>query len=353
MSKRPRSPDAGDEAASAPELGLRHVTYSSADGLALHAADYGDPISPWLPVICLPGLSRNARDFHDLAVHLSTHRHRPRRVVAFDYRGRGLSQSDRNLANYNTLTEMTDVLDGMAALGIPRAIVVGTSRGGIIAMLMGIARPTALAAVVLNDIGPVIEPLGLARIKSYIGRMPAPDDWHDAIALLKRLHGVQFTSLSPDDWLAFARMTWREEDGRPVGDYDRQLARTFDGIDFDRPLPVLWNEFGALKALPMMVIRGANSDLLSEATVAAMAAAHPGLETVTVEGEGHAPLLRHAVVQKISAFITSFEGSDPPMGSVTQEPKVAYDLDAPAAPAPAQADQVSAGRTSWGSPSSD
>ena len=187
--------------------------HSSSDGLSLHIAEYGDPSAPWLPVVCLPGLSRSARDFHNLAVHLSTHRHRPRRVLAFDYRGRGLSQWDKDIANYNPLTELTDVLDGMSALGIGRAIVVGTSRGGIIAMMMGVARPHAVAGVVLNDIGPVIEPVGLARIKTYIGRTPAPDDWDDAIHIIKRLHGGQFTALSEAEWMAFARTTYRDEDG--------------------------------------------------------------------------------------------------------------------------------------------
>ena len=149
--------------ASRPEAGRRDLHYPSSDGLRLHVAEYGDAISPWLPVVCLPGLSRNARDFHDLAVHLSTHRHRPRRVLAFDLRGRGGSEWDKDVAHYTPLVEMQDVLDGMAALGVDRAVVVGTSRGGIIAMLMAVARPSVLAGVVLNDIGPAIEPRGLAR----------------------------------------------------------------------------------------------------------------------------------------------------------------------------------------------
>ena len=206
--------------------------HSSSDGLSLHIAEYGDPSAPWLPVVCLPGLSRSARDFHNLAVHLSTHRHRPRRVLAFDYRGRGLSQWDKDIANYNPLTELTDVLDGMSALGIGRAIVVGTSRGGIIAMMMGVARPHAVAGVVLNDIGPVIEPVGLARIKTYIGRTPAPDDWDDAIHIIKRLHGGQFTALGDAEWEAFARATYRDEDGRPAANYDPALAKTAQARDW-------------------------------------------------------------------------------------------------------------------------
>lgn len=307
----------------------REVTYLSTDGLRLFVRDYGDTISPWLPVVCLPGLTRSSRDFHDLATHLSTHRYRPRRVVAFDYRGRGQSAWDKNIDNYNPLTEMTDVLDGMAALGIGRAAVVGTSRGGIIAMLMGVARPAALAGVVLNDIGPGIEARGLARIKTYVGRTPTADSWDDAVAIMRRLHGAQFTALSDDDWQAWTRLTYRDENGRPVSDYDPALARTFDGVEFDKPVPNLWNEFRMLTNIPVLAIRGENSDLLSAETLAAMAAMHPGVDTVTVPGEGHAPLLRQtSILQRISTFLTNVEGAGPSADAVIPRPATAYDLDA-------------------------
>jgi pimeloyl-ACP methyl ester carboxylesterase len=305
------------------------VTYRSSDGLTLFARDYGDPLEPWLPVVCLPGLSRNHRDFEELASFLSTHRHRPRRVVCFDYRGRGRSEWDTKSENYNPLTEMNDVFDGMAALGISRAVVVGTSRGGIIAMLMGVARPATLAGIVLNDIGPEIEPLGLARIKTYVGRTPIPDDWNDAVRILKRLHGAQFTSLSDQQWMGFAQATYRDEDGRPVSDYDPTLGRTFNGVDLDEPIPTLWNEFRALKAVPILAIRGGNSDLLSTATLAAMATEHPRLESVTVPGEGHAPILSGAnLIQRISSFVTGIEGSGPPPDAVVPRVTQAFNLDA-------------------------
>ena len=333
-----RSPDP-DQASSVPAPEGRDTTYRSSDGLALYARDYGDSLEPWLPVVCLPGLSRSHRDFEDLAIFLSTHRHRPRRVVCFDYRGRGRSEWDDRIENYNPLTEMNDVFDGMAALGISRAIAVGTSRGGIIAMLMGVARPAVLAGIVLNDIGPAIEPLGLARIKTYVGRTPMPDDWPDAVRILKRLHGAQFTSLNDEQWLAFARTTYRDEDGRPVSDYDPALGRNFDAVDLDEPIPTLWNELRALRSIPILTIRGGNSDLLSAATVAAMAAEHPRFESITVPGEGHPPLLRSAhLIHRISAFITGVEGSGPPIDAVLPRPLPNFDLDAgkqePAAAAP-------------------
>ncbi len=314
--------------------GSSDVFYRSSDGLRLHVAEYGAVSSPWLPVICLPGLSRGARDFHHLATHLSAHRHRPRRVIVFDYRGRGGSDWDDEVTNYNPLTEMADVLDGMTALGVQRGIVVGTSRGGIIAMLMGVGRPSALAGLVLNDIGPVIEPKGLARIKTYVGRTPAPDDWDDAVNIMQRLHGGQFPALNDNDWRTFARMTYRDEDGRPVSDYDPALAKTFDGVEFDRPMPTLWKEFGTLHGVPVLAIRGENSDLLSKETLAAMAAQHPRFDSVTIDGEGHPPLLIHTpIVQRISAFITNAEGSGPPIDSVIPREAVDFDLDAPVEPA--------------------
>jgi pimeloyl-ACP methyl ester carboxylesterase len=314
-----------------PGSGRRDLYYTSSDGLRLHVAEYGDAISPWLPVVCIPGLSRSARDFHKLALHLSQHRHRPRRVLAFDLRGRGMSEWDKEIARYTPLVEMQDVLDGMGALGVDRAVIVGTSRGGIIATLIAVARPAVLAGVVLNDIGPAIEPRGLARLKTYIGRTPAPDDWDDAARILRRLHGGQFTALDDDDWRAFARMTWRDEEGSPVGDYDPALARTFDGVEFDRPLPTLWREFAALSATPVLAIRGENSDLLSAETVARMEREHPRLDHIVIAGEGHAPLLiRNAVLQRISAFIMGSEGQGLPADAIVPRDAPGFDLDSPA-----------------------
>ena len=325
MVDQPDSPNTSD---GTPEgVAVREVTYTSSDGLALFARDYGDRLSPWLPVVCLAGLSRSSRDFDALARHLASHRHRPRRVVCFDYRGRGLSQWAKTADSYSPVVEMNDIFDGMAALGIARAIVVGTSRGGIIGMLMGVVRPATLAGLVLNDVGPVLEVTGLARIKTYVGRTPAPTDWADAARILRHLHGARFTGWSDADWDAYARQTFRETEDGPAGDYDPKLGETLDGIELDQPAPTLWNEFRALKAVPIMVIRGENSDLLSAGTVAAMSEAHPGLEALTVPGEGHAPVLRGALLEHISAFISAGEGSAPPAETIAPRPEAQFNLD--------------------------
>lgn len=320
----PIEPESGEIASDAPtgpptdQMGRRRdLYYTSGDGLRLHVAEYGDAISPWLPVVCIPSLSRSARDFHQLALYLSSHPDRPRRVLAFDLRGRGMSEWDKEIAHYTPLVEMQDVLDGMAALGVDRAIVVGASRGGIIAMLMAVARPAVLAGVVLNDIGPAIEARGLARLKTYIGRTPSPDDWDDAVRILRRLHGAQFTALDDNEWSAFARMTWQDEEGRPTADYDPALARTFDGVEFDQPMPTLWREFAALHAAPVLAIRGENSDILSAETLARMEREHPRFDHIVIAGEGHAPLLiGNAVIQRISAFIMAAEGHALPADAI-------------------------------------
>jgi pimeloyl-ACP methyl ester carboxylesterase len=279
------------------------VFVSAADGLRLHARVYGPRSADGPAVVCLPGLARTAADFESLASALAGGP-RPRRVVAVDYRGRGRSDYDRDLAHYSLPTELADVLTVMAALDCLPAVVVGTSRGGILAMLLGVARPTAIAGVVLNDIGPVIEPQGLMRIKGYVGRLPQPRDFKDGAEILRRLFGGQFPRLGPDDWLAAAHRTFKEEDGALVPTYDARLAKTFAGIDFERPLPTLWKEFDSLAALPLMLIRGANSDLLSPATVAAMRARRSEMEFVEVPDQGHAPLLvEDDVIACIAAFI--------------------------------------------------
>ncbi len=339
---RPDAPaDAAEESQAPTQPTFREAIYRSSDGLKLSVRDYGNPLSPWLPVVCLAGLTRDSRDFHELAVHLSTHRHRPRRVVAFDYRGRGRSQWAKTVESYNVLTEMNDVLDGMVALNIPRAVVVGTSRGGIIGMLMGVARPATVAGLVLNDVGPVIEAHGLARIKTYVGRMPQPDDWADAAHLLRRTHGASFSTWRDVDWDYFAHLTFNDDGAGPVSAYDPQLAQTFDGLELDQPLPSMWDEFRALRTIPIVVIRGEHSDMLSADTVTCMSEEHPHVETVTVSGEGHAPLLRYGqLLARISAFITALEGNGPPVDATIPRDEAGFDLDAAAdseAPEPEKA----------------
>ena len=273
------------------------------DGLRLHVREYGARTAARLPAVCLPGLARTGADFETLASSLASNPRAPRRVLVLDLRGRGRSDYDRNPKNYNVQVELADVLAVLTARGVDRAVFVGTSRGGILTMLLAATRPTALAGCVLNDIGPVIDTKGLMRIKSYVGKLPRVASLHEAADILRRLFGTQFPNLSDDDWVDFARRTFKDADGRIVPDYDVRLGKTLARLNPERPLPPLWKEFDALARVPLMVIRGGHSDILSHATVAAMQARHPAMEAIEVPDQGHAPLLSDpALVARIAAF---------------------------------------------------
>jgi pimeloyl-ACP methyl ester carboxylesterase len=283
---------------------------TSHDGLKLHVGTYGSRTAATVPVVCLPGLARTGADFDALATALAGDLNRPRYVVTMDYRGRGRSDYDRDPFNYNFATELADVLAVLTALDIDPAVFVGTSRGGILAMLLASARPTAIVGVVLNDIGPVIDVQGLARIKSYVGNLPEPKSFTDGAEILRRLFASQFPKLSEDDWIAFSKRAFKEQDGRLLPTYDVKIAKTLEGIDLERPLQSLWVEFDALARMPVMVIRGANSDVLSAATVEAMRARKPDLDAIEVPDQGHAPLLvEHDTIGHISSFVANCERS--------------------------------------------
>jgi pimeloyl-ACP methyl ester carboxylesterase len=278
------------------------------DGLKLHVRAYGKAGSRRLPVVCLHGLARTSADFHRLAGTLASDPEKPRQVFAMDYRGRGRSGYDPDPANYNVGVELNDVLTVLNTLGIGPAVFIGTSRGGILTMLLAAVRPEAIAGVVLNDIGPAIEPHGLLRIKGYVGKLSQPVSFEEGGQILHRLFGTQFTQLSENDWIAFAERTFEERDGKLVPSYDPQLAQTLASFDMEQPLPALWQQFDALTRVPVMVVRGENSDLLSLETVAAMRQRRPDLKVVEVPAQGHAPLLMEdEIIARLSHFIADCE----------------------------------------------
>jgi len=280
------------------------IFVTAQDGLQLYARAHGRRGAPGLPIICLPGLARTGADFDALAAALAGDAAHPHWVVALDYRGRGRSGRDRNPANYNFTTELGDVIAVLDAFDIGRAVFIGTSRGGLLTMLLASSRPGAIAGAVLNDIGPVIEPKGLMRIKSYVGKLPQPKSHAEGADILRRLFGAQFPKLAEPDWLAFARRTWEEQDGQLILTYDPKLTETLAGVELERPLPPLWEAFDALARVPMMVIRGANSDILSKQTVAGMRARRRDTEVLEIPDQGHAPLLSEPdIIARIAAFI--------------------------------------------------
>lgn len=271
------------------------------DGLKLHVRDYGDPLSSRVPVLCLAGLTRNAQDFGPLAEALSARGHR---VIAPDYRGRGLSERDPDPARYDIPVELEDVFAVCAALDIGAAAIVGTSRGGLLAMAMGAAKPEFLRAAVLNDVGPILEVEGLRRIAAYVGKIKPPANWDEAIATIKTIQADAFPALDDADWQALAEGSFVEKNGALVSSYDPALMEGLARLDLSKPLPPLWVYFDAITHVPVLALRGENSPLLSQDTFEAMAARHPKFTPLLVKGQGHAPLLRDALsIDAITRFI--------------------------------------------------
>lgn len=269
-------------------------TLTSADGLKLFVRIYQPKTAAGderLPIVCLPGLSRNGRDFHQLALLLSHASDGGRRVVCLDYRGRGHSDWDPDPAHYTVPVETGDVIAVCAALGINRAIFIGTSRGGLILHILAAVKPDLIAGSVLNDIGPVVESAGLAQIRTYLSASSRPASWSEAAQVLKATHGQTFPALAEEDWREMALAIYREIDGRIVPDFDPALLNQLRDLDLERPLPDLWPQFELLAGKPVLAIRGGHSKLLTTETLAGMKARSPQVDIRVVEGQGHTPLL--------------------------------------------------------------
>jgi pimeloyl-ACP methyl ester carboxylesterase len=285
----------------------RDLFVSARDGLRLYARDLGPLDSRALPVVCLPGLARTSADFHSLAAVLASDETTARRVIAVDYRGRGRSEWDPDWRRYDVRVELEDVLQVLTAAGVEEAIFVGTSRGGLISMGLGAVRPTLLRGVVLNDIGPVVDPRGLVRIRSYIGKLPTPRDFREAAENLRRISEAQFPAWADTEWEILARGTWTETEGRLMLAYDPKLMETVAAMDMEASLPNLWPLFEGLNHVPVLVLRGEHSDILGAETLQRMSEVHPMLEAVTVPGQGHAPLLEGDLIKRIARFVTEIE----------------------------------------------
>ncbi len=271
------------------------------DGLRLYARHYPAPGSSRTPVLCLAGLTRNSRDFHDLASYLSQGA-RARPVYTLDYRGRGKSDWDRNWKNYAVPVEALDVIEFLAFADLKEVAVIGTSRGGLVAMLMAAAQPSSISLLVLNDIGSVIERDGLMRIASYVGRVPLPRDWAEATNIVRDVNKRSFPEIEERVWEEIARQWYNEKRGKPAPGYDPMLRNALSVLD--GPVPELWPQFEALTRIPLLVVRGENSDILSARTIERMAERHSALEQFTVPKQGHAPLLKDRATQDaIAMFI--------------------------------------------------
>lgn len=260
--------------------------FTSADGLQLYYRDY--PGSGPVPVLCLHGLTRNSRDFARLAAHLSP-RHR---VLAADFRGRGRSAWDPNWQNYHPGTYVADVLQLLTHAEVPRVALIGTSLGGIVAMLLGAAHGARIAGIVVNDIGPEVARAGLERIASYVGRSAPAATWADAARQTRSTYELALPEFTEAQWEEYARRSWRErEDGVPVPDMDPMVGEAVRQPRGAAPAPDLWPLWPALGPIPMLAIRGVLSDLLSAETFERMAQERPNLERLVVPNRGHAPTL--------------------------------------------------------------
>jgi pimeloyl-ACP methyl ester carboxylesterase len=257
--------------------------FTTSDGLSLHYEDEGTGA----PVLCLAGLTRNSADFAFLLPHLAGCR-----VIRLDYRGRGQSDHAPDFMSYNILTEARDAVELLDHLGLPRALVIGTSRGGLIAMALAYLVPDRLSGVVLNDIGPEVATEGLERIMDYVGRAPDLPDLDTAASALAHIHATGFPGVPLARWRAQAEAMFAETPGGGLAlRYDARLRDALIGQAGAGEAPDLWQMFDALREVPLAAIRGANSDLLSPETLAKMQARHPGLITATVPDRGHVPFL--------------------------------------------------------------
>jgi pimeloyl-ACP methyl ester carboxylesterase len=275
--------------------------FDSQEGLRLFSRVYPGP-SPAAPVVlCLHGLMRTGRDFEDLAQHLA-----PRfRVIVPDVRGRGLSARDPNFNNYQIPVYLADLQRLLAGLGAARVTIIGTSMGGLMAMVLAAMQPALLAGIVLNDVGPEVDPAGLERIRGYAGKAPPVRDWAGAIATVRMVYGPALPGLSEARLEKLARAGYREDArGVPQPDADPLISEPLK--DTSKAAPDLWPLWGAIAKVPMLAIRGGLSDILSASTFARMQREKPDLRSLTITNRGHAPLLDEPEsLAAIDAFLAS------------------------------------------------
>jgi pimeloyl-ACP methyl ester carboxylesterase len=277
------------------------VDFRSADGrLRLHVEIRG-PEDALLTVLCLHGLTRNRADFGFLAQHLSTRY----RVITADQRGRGKSQWDPDPANYHPGTYVADMFALLDGLAIDRVVLIGTSMGGLMAMIMGASQPARLRGIVLNDIGPEVPVSGLKRLRRSLNDRARAATWAEAAQQAKRINEIAFPDYVDADWEAFARRTYVEDaSARPVAAFDPAILKGLNETDLTAVPPNLWSLWKQLGSIPILAIRGALSDIISPQILDAMAAHHPNLTVITIANRGHAPMLDEPdAVAAIDAFL--------------------------------------------------
>lgn len=281
-------------------------TVCASDALKLAVEDAGPRFSSsgdkhHAPLLCLAGLTRSMRDFHDLRDHFAFHPTAPRRVVLMDARGRGLSEFASDAEHYSVRQEADDAASVATALDLHGATIIGTSRGGLLAMVLALTRPGLIAGSVLNDIGPRVAVRGLLRIRSQLSSAEVPESWQAAADGLKSTMGHQFSAFEDADWQHYARRTYREVNGKPAADFDPKVLSGLSAFNSQSIAPDVSAPFRALVRKPTLLLRGSYSDLLDEETLAD--AVTMGATPHTVQGQGHAPALQGAVLDVIEGFL--------------------------------------------------
>lgn len=275
------------------------IFYTSSDGLKLYARNYSGQ-ETLTPLLCMHGLSRNLADFHDMLDALPDYP-----AISVDQRGRGRSAYDSDPSNYRPDIYCQDMFTLLETLNIDKVISVGTSMGGLMTMMMSAMKPGIFKAAIINDIGPTVEPAGLARLRGYVGKRTTFDSWAEAATSIKAQGPDIFPEFTERDWLEFAKRTCEEtEDGKIRFAYDPAIQ---SGVKADNPSavpPDLWPFYESLYAIPVLIVRGETSDILSAETADKMKSRHPNAKLVTVPNRGHAPLLTEATaIGAITSFL--------------------------------------------------
>lgn len=273
---------------------FRDVTWRGQGGLTLYARDYGEA-NDKLPVVCIPGLTRNTRDFEEVAPWIAS---QGRRVLVADLRGRGRSEHDSDPRRYHPRVYADDVAALLGEIGAKRAIFVGTSLGGLVTMTLAVRRPHLIGGAVLNDVGPRVGKAGLARIRGYAGKSTPVETWADAAAYAKRINGVAFPDYPDAAWDRVARRLFAEIAGKPVLDYDPRVLRPASPLAMWLGPMVLWAAFNRLmKTGPVLLVHGAISDIIDAETIRLMKRRAPALSVAAVPSVGHAPWLNEPAAQ--------------------------------------------------------
>ncbi|WP_417464543.1 alpha/beta fold hydrolase [Kordiimonas sp.] len=288
------------------EVDYTPLRWQSHDGLTLEARDYA-PATPSAeaPIVCIPGLTRSARDFDEVAPWLAKH---GRRVIVVNLRGRGPSGYDPTGRSYKPATYVRDMQALLKHEGLEATYIIGTSLGGLVAMGMASANIRQVAGVVLNDIGPAVDPAGLKRIASYAGKTPPVSTWTDAVAYAKFTGETAFPDFKDADWKKLAKRTFRvDENGGPAFDYDPKIFKPAPAFAIKIASFFLWRKFRHMASKrPTLVLRGAISDVLSATTVQQMHDRVPTLTSKEIPGVGHAPTLDEPESRNaLSAFFLS------------------------------------------------